>query len=444
MARTWLAFVIGVGLATAAVPVRGESLAGLGAGGGRYRARSGSSVASVWFDALYDVVRSEALPPPQASRIYGLTAVSVYEAVVPGSRHRRSLAGQLAGVFEVPEPGRGRHHWPSVANAAAAATIRGLLPAMTPENLGAVNALEGAISAYYRHRIGAGVHDRSVRQGRAVAASILAWAATDGYATFNNCPYVPAPVAGAWEPTPPASAPPLQPCWGGIRPMVLPSSDACQDRTHLEFSTQSDSPFFQAAAEVYNTGLALTEEQRTIATYWADGSGVTGTPAGHWIAIVGQIVRKDRLSLAASAEAFARTGIAVHDAFIQCWRTKFDTNLQRPVTYIRNHIDASWSPFVATPPFPTYTSGHSTQSGAVAAVLTRMFGRRSFVDTLHADHDLTPRHEPRFFRSFNHAAREAAVSRLYGGIHYTFDNDDGLVGGACVGRMINQRLSFER
>jgi hypothetical protein len=256
-------------------------------------------------------------------------------------------------------------------------------------------------------------YERSVVHGQAVAGAILAWASSDGYAAVNHCPYTPPPVAGALEPTPPMFIPtPLQPCWGQLRPMVLASGAECAPPGPPEFSPDSGSEFHAAALEVYQTGLALTAEQQTIAEYWADGAGVTGTPPGHWIAIVGQLARSDGLSLAAAAEAYARVGIAVTDAFIQCWYTKYLSNLQRPVTYIQDHIDGTWLPYIVTPPFPTYTSGHSTQSGAVAAVLTAMFGSRTFTDTTHADHHLMPPQEPRTFSSFDEAAEETAVSRL--------------------------------
>jgi hypothetical protein len=146
---------------------------------------------------------------------------------------------------------------------------------------------------------------------------------------------------------------------------------------------------------VYNVGRSLTDEQKAIAGYWADGAGATGTPPGHWIAIVSQLSRNKRLSLAEAAEAYARVGIAVHDAFICCWHAKYVYNLQRPVTYIRNNIDGGWLPFIGTPGFPAYTSGHSTQSGAAAAVLSDMFGTESFTDTTHTDHGLVPAQLPR-------------------------------------------------
>src|SRR6266568_2454620 len=159
-----------------------------------------------------------------------------------------------------------------------------------------------------------------------------------------------------------------------------------------------------------------------------------------WIALVGQIARNDGLSLAAAAEAYARVGIAVTDAFIQCWNTKYADNLQRPVTFIQDNLAAGWLPYLATPAFPTYTSGHSTQSGAAATVLTDLFGTRSFTDTIRADHQLNPPLAPRSFASFDEAALEAAISRLYAGIHFSFDNRDGLASGQCVARTILERV----
>jgi hypothetical protein len=229
-----------------------------------------------------------------------------------------------------------------------------------------------------------------------------------------------------------------------IRPMVLTSGEECPPPGHPAFSTDPASNFHAAGLEVYNVGLDLTDEQKTIADYWSDGAGATGTPPGHWIAIVSQIARNDDLSLAAAAEAYARVGMAVHDAFIACWKPKYSYNLQRPVTYINDNIGAGWLPYIVTPGFPSYTSGHSTQSGAAARVLTGMFGSKSFTDTTHTDHSLVPPQEPRTFDSFDEAAAEAAISRLYGGIHFSFDNDDGLASGQCIGQAIHDRVSFKK
>jgi PAP2 superfamily len=404
---------------------------------------SPSEVASSWFELLYDVVKQERTPPPPASRIYGITAVALYESIVPGTDENRSLAGQLNGLVALPPPIKKNLHWPTVANTALANTIRGLFPNLSAVSFNNIKNLELDFANRFQDEVPRPHYDRSVAHGRAVATAILSWASGDGFSVNNNCPYVPAAVPGAWVPTPPAFNPnPLQPCWGFIRPMVLTSGSECPPPVHPAFSTTNGSDFYSAALEVYNVGLGLTAEQRTIADYWADGPAATGTPPGHWIAIVSQIARNDQLSLAEAAEAYARVGIAVHDAFIACWNTKYATNLQRPVTYIRNNFDASWSSYIVTPNFPTYTSGHSTQSGAAARVLTDMFGTKSFVDTTHIDHGLVPPQQPRAFDSFDQAAAEAAISRLYGGIHYSFDNNNGLTGGQCIGQKIQERVSF--
>jgi membrane-associated phospholipid phosphatase len=403
-----------------------------------------SDVASTWFDQLYDVVTTEALSPPVASRIYGVTAVALYEAIVPGSRENESLVGQLNALASVPQPDPDQpYDWPTVASSALAWAVRGLFPNASPGSLDAINALEHAWAAEFQAHVPPPLYDRSVAQGQAVADAVLAWAATDGFIALNNCPYTPPVGPGLWVPTPPSFAPnPLQRCWGQLRPFVLTSSDECAPPPPPVYATEPASEFYVNALEVYRTNLNLTAEQQTIALYWADSAGVTGTPAGHWIAIVGQLARNHGLSLMAAAEAYARVGLAVADAFIGCWQTKYTDNLLRPVTYIQDVIDPTWVPLLVTPNFPSYTSGHSTQSGAVATVLTDMFGVVAFTDTLFADHGLVPPQAPRTFTSFDEAAEEAAVSRLYAGIHYPSDNNTGLAQGQCIGQVFLSRMTF--
>jgi membrane-associated phospholipid phosphatase len=404
-----------------------------------------SDVASTWFEQLYDLVKAEKTTPTAASRIYGITAVALYESIVAGTEHNRSLAGQLNSLKTVPRPKRHRtYHWPTVANAVLADTIRGLYPTISESSLDAIANLERSFAFQYQAEVPPRRYQRSVEHGQAVAAAILEWAASDGFSLYNNCPYVPAPVPGAWKPAPPLFNPkPLQPCWGLIRPMVLASGEECAPPGHPAFSTDTASDFYAAGMAVYRVGLDLSDAQKIIAEHWSDDPGNTGTPAGHWIAIVSQIARNDHLSLTAAAEAYARVGVAVHDAFIVCWNTKYFYNLQRPVTYINENIDAGWRPYLVTPGFPSYPSGHSKQSGAAARVLTDQFGIKRFTDTTHIDHALAPPPQaPRTFDSFDAAAAEAAVSRLYGGIHFRFDNDDGLASGRCIGEVIRDRVSF--
>ncbi len=404
-----------------------------------------SDVASAWFDTLYDVVKTEKTAPPPAARIYGIAGVALYESIVGGSVENRSLVGQLNGLGSLPLPRSGKkYHWPTVANSALLTVIRGLYPSPSPGSVDRIAVREAEFKRFEAVVPGP-VYAQSVALGQEVANSVLGWAAGDGFSVVNNCQYVPAAVPGAWQPTPPAFAPnPLQPCWGDLRPMVLTSGAECAAPGNPGFSTDSSSDFYAAALEVHDTVVNLTDAQKTIADYWADNAGATGTPPGHWVAIVAQIARRNNLSLMASVEAFARVGIALDDAFIACWHTKYVYNLERPVTYIRANIDASFSSYIGTPAFPSYHSGHSTGSGAASTVLTDQFGVVPFTDTTHVDHGLVPAQAPRTFGSFEEAADEAAVSRLYGGIHYRFDNDDGLATGRCVGGRLDERVRFRK
>ena len=154
------------------------------------------------------------------------------------------------------------------------------------------------------------------------------------------------------------------------------------------------------------------------------------TPPGHWVAILLGIFERDATPVDRQAEALALLGMAISDAFVQCWRSKYEHDLLRPVTFIRRVIDPNWEPLLQTPPFPEYPSGHSVQSGAAAAVLEVLFGRGfGFDDTTQAEDGLPVRS----FSSFAEAAEEAAVSRLYGGIHFPAANIQGLAQGRCVG-----------
>jgi PAP2 superfamily len=438
-----------------------------------------AAVATAWFDVLYDVIKTEQHSAPVAARTYGLAAVALYEAVVLGSRTHQPLAGQLngwppdgdnppatsliallsrsilglTGTMETHAPlGTAEGpvflsrwlDWPTAANSALARVLQGLFPAASPASLAALTATEQAFASEARARVPNHVYVLSVVWGHVVGDVVLAWARTDGFATLNDCPYTPPTGPGLWEPTPPAFAPPLQPCWGQLHPVVLTSGEACAPPPPPAYDVDPASSFYALSMEVYTTNVNLTEEQRTIAYYWADLSRTTGTPPGHWIAIVGQLARREPLSLMTAAEAFARVGLAVADAFISCWHTKYTYNLLRPETYIRRHIDPNWVPLLITPGFPAYTSGHATQSGAAATVLTDLFELRPFTDTLHQDHNLEPRLEPRSFGSFEEAAEEAARSRLYAGIHYPFDSDNGLAQGRCVGQAILDSVRFTK
>lgn len=191
--------------------------------------QSPSDVASTWFEALYDVVKAEQTTPPAASRIYGITAIALYESIVAGTEGHRPLVGQLNGLTALPQPKpHQKYHWPTVANAVLANTIRGLYETISEASLESINRLERRFASQQQAGVAGPEYERSVAHGQAVATAILDWAATDGLSIDNNCPYVLVSEPGAWEPTPPLFNPnPLQPCWGLLRPMVLTSGEEC-------------------------------------------------------------------------------------------------------------------------------------------------------------------------------------------------------------------------
>ena len=201
------------------------------------------------------------------------------------------------------------------------------------------------------------------------------------------------------------------------------------------------SAFYQEAMAVYQASRTLTPEQKAIVYFWADNPGETGTPAGHWMSVISQLAEERKLSPERTVETYALTAIAVADAFIQCWRVKYNHNLLRPVSYIQRYIDPEWQPYIITPPFPSYTAGHSSQSAAAAEVLTALLGDHTpYTDATHVGIG----HPPKQLASFRAAAAEAAISRLYGGIHYPADNEQGAVAGRCVGQAVLSRVHTRR
>ncbi|MDQ3987647.1 MAG: vanadium-dependent haloperoxidase [Actinomycetota bacterium] len=202
----------------------------------------------------------------------------------------------------------------------------------------------------------------------------------------------------------------------------------------LRYETAAGTPLHDEAREVYDAVNGLTVEQRSQALYWSDDPGRTATPAGHWVSILTGILRARRSGLEPAAEAYARLGVAVSDAFVCCWATKYRYLVPRPVTYICDHIDRHWDQRLplTTPSFPEYTSGHSVVSAAAARVLTDVLGETAFVDRAHVRLGLPPRR----FASFRHAAEEAAVSRLYGGIHYRRAIEEGLHQGDQISAVV--------
>jgi hypothetical protein len=400
------------------------------------RADVSREVLLMWHKLMLELVRHTATyTPPVAARAFGYVGITAHEALASGNPALLSLAGQVNGLTAPPSAPDALDP-PCVLHAALQAAMAELFFNTGPTGQRALDAMGRKLGETASAGIDGTVVDQSVAHGKAVAEHILAWSRMDGGAVIENMGFPQEPPPGPrpqdWVPTNliRLQQAPLLPDWGKCRTFALPAADAADPGPHPDFSEEPGTEFHNGALEVYETGRTLTDEQRLIARFWSDDPMLTFTPPGHWIAIVLQIAERDALPVETIAATLAKLGAAQADAFIACWDTKFRYNLLRPVTYIKRHIDKAWEPLLITPPFPEYTSGHSTQSGAASTVLTAIFGEGfAFDDETHVDEGLPVRSFP----SFDAAAEEAAISRLYGGIHFRFGNEKGLEQGRAVG-----------
>ena len=282
--------------------------------------------------------------PPRRLRPRGSTA----SPPLPSTRrwcrarlHNRSLVGQLNGLASAPQPKKhGNYHWPTVANAALARTIRGIFPSLNPANLTAINALEQNFAAQFQAEVKRQDYQRSVAQGQGVAETILAWAATDGLLDGQQLSsyYVPIPCPAPGSRRRPSSPTPYSPAGGSSGRWSSTQGPSAPPQV-TRVLRQPRSAFYAAALEVYHTGLTLTAEQQAIAHYWADWGGSDGHAPGHWIAIVGQIARPMACP-GSGGRGVCEARHCRHGCLHRGWQAKYLDNLQRPVTYIQDYIDA--------------------------------------------------------------------------------------------------------
>jgi hypothetical protein len=380
-----------------------------------------ADVVTAWNAAALNAIRANRTTPPQASRALAILHVSMYDAINGIVRtHERYFVSSVV---------------PASASvvAAASAAAHAALTALFASEVTSFDAVHSGIL----DGIADGPQKRKgIEWGEDVGRQILAARAND-----NADATVPLPSGagpGVWQPTPPAFAQYLLPQWGFVTPFAIPTSS---------FFRPPGPPALDSArwaadcTEVKSLGAAAgslrTPEQSLIALFWADGAG-TETPPGHWNRIAQQVSADRGTALADKARLFALMNMAMADAAIGAWDAKYTFNFWRPVTAIRagdsdgnaaTDPDPLWSSFIVTPPFPDYVSGHSTFSGAAASVLAMFYGTDdvSFV----VGSDGVPG-VMRSFASFSAAADEAAISRLYGGIHDRSANEDGLAAGIAV------------
>lgn len=382
------------------------------------------NVVTDWNETALQAIRNLGTPPPVASRALAITHAAMYDAVNSASPTGQAYRWQMATA-----PG-------TSAEAAAAQAAHDALTALFPSQAAAFSQrLSDHLSG-----IAAGTgRDAGVQLGQSIAAAMLAARAADGSGTTLNYTPLPAGTPGAWQETGNGSF--LLPQWGSVTRFapgaVLPSLAP----------PALDSPAYAAAfQEVATLGsagsLLRTAEQTAIAHFWADGPG-TATPPGHWNTITQSLVTTNSLGLEDSARLFARLNLATADAAIEAWDTKLDDEFWRPVTGIHQAgidgnvdtiADPSWTPLIPSPPFPAFVSGHSSFSGAAAAVLGNFFGTDQVTFSVTTESLLVDAaYRVREFDSFSEAAAEAGMSRIYGGIHWQFDNTGGLALGRAIG-----------
>ncbi len=403
-----------------------------------------NEVAMAWFNLQLRLISSTpGFSPPVASRALGYSGLTLYESLVNGMPEYQSLVGLLNEFKSVPKIESGKaYQWILSANAAQAFIIKSLYANTSKVNLFKIDSLKGVFERKYQNDVGRETAVRSIKYGESIAKAIFDYSKNDGghEGYEKNFPKDYKPVTGAcvWTPTGEQQIP-LQPNWGKNRTFVKGDADF-----ELPIPPRCDagisSLMYSQALEVYSVGKNLSAEQTAIAKFWSDDAGKTFTPSGHAISIASQIIATEKLKLDRSAEVFCKIGVAAADAFISCWKCKFMHNVLRPVSYIRTTIDRAWTPLLDTPPFPEYTSGHASVSGATAQVLSDLFGfNYHFIDNSHAVRGL----KPRMFDSFFEFADEAANSRLYGGIHYRNSNEQGLKNGKRIGKNVCE-LKFKR
>ncbi|HUB59146.1 MAG TPA: vanadium-dependent haloperoxidase [Puia sp.] len=443
--------------------------------GGRLTAEVRPALYAITMVMVHDVV-----DPPAASRYYSYITLAAYDLV---ARHDRAMAPPAAFIRSYPADPVGRGGDDRMAGAGDDRVAAGDDGRIAAAGDGRISAGDGdyRIAAVYailetgRQMLPSGyllekeerqfvsklhkwgvpqrVVDRSLAAARVVVQKEIGFAEEDRYNLLSaKLRYTPLKTDSAWYPTPPSYLEAIEPNWRIIRPMIIDSPDQFIPPPLTSFSKDTASAFYRLAMEVYriskDTG-AKSMYERTIAGFWdcnpfaiaTSGHMMIGlkkmSPGGHWMDIAGNAAAVAGLGFDKTVEAETLVAVTLMDGFISAWDEKYRSNRLRPETYIDRYIDPRWQPYLQTPPFPEYTSAHSVISSAAAQVLTYLFGDRiDYTDNAEELFDI----KPRTFHSFREAAAEAAISRLYGGIHYRDAVVNGQTEGIALGKCIVGRL----
>jgi hypothetical protein len=374
---------------------------------------------------------------PINARAFGYMGVALYESIVPGLSDYKSLQGQLNQFQAVTHISCGeKYFYPACANAALANMVHLMFGNTSPAQNFTIDSLEKVTNTLFASTIPKGILDRSIAFGKAISNDVYKWSVSDGgdKAYLNPYPatYTPPVGTGLWVPQTGQLA--QLPYWGSIRTFVKANATV-QSAAPPAYSTDPSSGFYKEELEVYNESINQDPEHIIIAKYWAALPGPCVS-----ISILSSVLANEKADLSVAAEAYCKVGMATADALICCYKTKYQYNQERPITFIRANFNSTWVSLLPTPPFPDYTSAHSAQAGASARVLADIFGdNTTFTDNSINSLGFTPR----TFTKFSDCAIEVGLSRLYGGIHVRTSNFVGLDQGNLVGMHVSA-LHFKR
>ena len=395
------------------------------------------------------LIMKSGISPTSAARMHGYVGLTLYESVNLGSSTYQSMNKQLNGFDKLPTSTKPLL-WDVVADEAMYSVSDSLFSYLY-NTLADYNYIRSSLDTLHnKNKIqfikqykDAKLLEESVKFGRLMANYVYQYSKTDGghrasmeETVARDYTHYECPPGSSWDDTKTKARISIQPTWGKNRTFIKGIYAQTKPAEPILFSKDPNSNFYKQAMEVYEISRDLNFEKHLIAEYWKDDASVTYTPAGHTIHILVNALEKEKSSLDKFAYAYAKTGITLNDAFICCWETKYSTNCIRPITYIQEVIDKRFKPSFLTPAFPEYTSGHSTQWGASAEILSSIFGNE-YAFTDQTDY-LRDKLVPRQFKSFEEAAQEASMSRIYGGIHFRQACDVGLEQGKRIGRIVNK------
>lgn len=395
---------------------------------------------------LTDLIIYDIFSPPVASRIYAYTSLAAHEAIRHADSTEASIVAKLNGFEKMPVPEKSKKYNFTLA---ASKAFYDVMRQMTFSK-DTISKFETQTFTSFKNILSKEEYDNSTAFGEAVAKKILQRAAADNYKqtrAFEK--FYGSKEDGKWRPTSPDYLDGVEPYWKQLKPFTLDSASQFDPGPPPTFSKSTNSAFFKMNKEVYDTSKALSIEQKDIARFWDDNPFVTQhsghmmvatkkqTPGGHWMGIATLTCRQSKAGVVKSARTYALTSLALFEAFMSVFDTKYRYVYVRPVSAINEMIDPKWEPYLQTPPFPEYTSGHSTITASAATVLTHLYGNNfAFNDTSNRRYI----NMERKFSSFIQASNECSISRFYGGIHYRISVDKGAEVGKKIGVYIISKI----